>query len=67
MVGFLLQWPTFATLAMFPVLMVVYRRLAKREEAEVAREHPAAWPRYASCTPRFIPHLHPLRSERAAP
>ena len=35
MVGFLLQWPTFATLAMFPVLLVVYRRLAMREEREV--------------------------------
>ena len=35
MVGFLLQWPTFATLAMFPILLVVYRRLAMREEAEV--------------------------------
>lgn len=66
MVGFLLQWPTFATLAMFPILMVVYRRLAVREEAEVAREHPVAWSRYASCTPRFIPHLHPFRSERPA-
>src|SRR6266545_7114810 len=35
MVGFLLQWPTFATLAMFPVLLVVYRGLAVREEREV--------------------------------
>ncbi len=36
MVGFLLQWPTFATLAMFPVLLVVYRRLAMREERDCA-------------------------------
>src|SRR3990172_9146498 len=32
MVGFLPQWPTFATLLMFPILLLVYRRLALREE-----------------------------------
>ena len=38
MLGFLLQWPTFATLLMFPILLVVYRRLAIREEREVRAE-----------------------------
>ena len=57
MVGFLLQWPTFATLAMFPVLLVVYRRLAIREEREVRTEFGDAWERYASMTPRFLPRL----------
>jgi len=28
MLGFLLQWPTPITLVMFPVLVVVYARLA---------------------------------------
>jgi len=55
MIGFLLQWPTFATLAMFPVLLVVYRKLAMREEREVAVEYGVAWDEYASVTPRFIP------------
>ena len=32
MFGFLLQWPTIPTLVMFPVLVFVYIRLAKREE-----------------------------------
>lgn len=31
-VGFLLQWPTLLTLAMFPVMVLVYRRLAIAEE-----------------------------------
>jgi len=57
MAGFLLQWPTFATLAMFPVLLVVYRRLAIREETEVSTEFGDAWERYASVTPRFLPRL----------
>ena len=59
MVGFLLQWPTFATLLMFPVLLYVYRRLAIREERDVAAEFGAAWTRYAEVTPRFVPRLRP--------
>ncbi|PMX56171.1 isoprenylcysteine carboxyl methyltransferase, partial [Pseudomonas sp. FW305-33] len=34
MFGFLLQWPTILTLAMFPVLVVMYLRLARTEERE---------------------------------
>jgi protein-S-isoprenylcysteine O-methyltransferase Ste14 len=55
MTGFLLQWPTIVTLAMFPVLVYVYRRLAIAEEADVRREFGAAWDAYAAATPRFIP------------
>lgn len=61
MVGFLLQWPTFATLAMFPILLVVYRRLAIHEEREVSEQFGEAWKDYASVTPRFVPRLHPSR------
>lgn len=32
MIGFLVQWPTIPTLAMFPVLVIVYARLARSEE-----------------------------------
>lgn len=35
MFGFLLQWPTLPTLIMFPVLVYVYVRLARREEQEM--------------------------------
>ncbi len=60
MVGFLLQWPTFATLAMFPILLVVYRRLAMREEREVRAQFGALYDEYAERTPRFLPRLHQL-------
>src|SRR5512133_764018 len=33
LLGFLLQWPTLLTLAMFPVLLLMYGRLALTEEA----------------------------------
>ena len=34
MFGFLLMWPTLVTLAMFPVLVWMYVRLARSEEAD---------------------------------
>ena len=55
MIGFLLQWPTIATLVMFPILLVVYRRLAIREERDVAAEFGEVWRAYAARTPRFVP------------
>jgi len=39
MAGFLLQWPAILTVAMFPVLVFMYARLARREEREVLSEH----------------------------
>jgi len=55
MVGFLFQWPTLLTLAMFPVLVWMYVRLARSEEAEVRRELGEAYERYAEHVPAFIP------------
>lgn len=57
MMGFLLQWPTLVTVAMFPVLVWVYVRLAKREEAASRAEFGTAWDAYARTVPRFIPKL----------
>ena len=61
--GFLLQWPTLLTLAMFPVLLLMYRRLAISEEAAMRARFGAAYDRYAARTPRFVPRL---RKEPAA-
>ncbi len=55
MFGFLLQWPTLLTLAMFPVLCFMYVRLAITEERAAQREFGAEWERYAARTPRWIP------------
>lgn len=57
MIGFLLQWPTLITLAMFPVLVVMYVRLARREEREVRSDFGPAWDAYAARTPGFFPRL----------
>lgn len=57
MLGFLVQWPTLLTVAMFPVLVYMYARLARREEREVAAEFGAAYRDYAARTPAFIPRV----------
>ena len=57
MLGFLVQWPTVLTLAMFPILVWMYVRLARREEREVRAEFGEAYARYASITPAFFPRL----------
>jgi protein-S-isoprenylcysteine O-methyltransferase Ste14 len=53
--GFLLQWPTILTLAMFPVLVWMYVRLSIAEEREAERQFGDEWAHYAARTPRFLP------------
>lgn len=60
MIGFLVQWPTLLTLLMFPVLVYMYVRLARREEREVAVEFGADYARYAAQTPAFFPRMGDL-------
>jgi len=57
MFGFLLQWPTLLTLILFPILIYMYVRLARREEQEVERELGEAYARYRARTPAFIPRF----------
>ncbi len=57
MVGFLLQWPTLPTLVMFPILLVVYVRLARREEREAAAAFGETWAEYVRRTPGWFPRL----------
>ena len=60
MFGFLLQWPTLLTLAMFPVLTFMYVRLAKSEEREAIAEFGNVYTTYARAVPAFIPKLDRL-------
>jgi protein-S-isoprenylcysteine O-methyltransferase Ste14 len=58
MSGFLLQWPTLITLAMFPILVFVYVRLARREEQEALARF-GDYRRYQAATPAFVPRIFP--------
>jgi protein-S-isoprenylcysteine O-methyltransferase Ste14 len=57
MLGFLLQWPTLLTLAMFPVLVWMYVRLARAEEREAIAAFGDAYRRYAAGVPAFFPRI----------
>ncbi len=57
LVGFLFQWPTLLTALMFPLLLVMYVRLARSEEREALREFGDAYVRYMARAPAFIPRL----------
>jgi protein-S-isoprenylcysteine O-methyltransferase Ste14 len=64
MFGFLLQWPTILTLAMFPVLVAMYVHLAHQEEKDARAEFGAEYDRYSVETPAWFPRLRP--SHRAS-
>lgn len=57
MAGFLLQWPTLPTFVMFPILVIMYMRLAKQEEREMLTEFGEVYARYRDTTPGFFPRL----------
>ena len=57
MSGFLLQWLTLVTLAMFPILVYMYVRLARREERDALAEFGEQYRSYMRCVPAFFPEL----------
>lgn len=57
MAGFLLQWPTLLTLLMFPVLVIVYLRLARKEERLMDAEFGEAYAAYRRQVPGFVPRF----------
>lgn len=57
MLGFLFQWPTLLTLIMFPILVYMYVKLARREEREVMAEFGEEYTCYAANTPAFFLRL----------
>jgi len=57
MLGWLLHWPTLLTLVLFPIMVLVYRRLALSEEKQLEAGFGAEYQDYAARTPRFFPGL----------
>lgn len=57
MFGFLLQWPTIVTVAMFPILVYMYVRLARTEEKEAFAEFGEKYAQYTDRVPAFFPRL----------
>lgn len=64
-VGFLFQWSTLLTLAMFPVLVSMYVRLARSEGQQALSEFGTEYRRYMQETPAFFPTLGASARRRA--
>ena len=64
MFGFLLQWPTILTLAMFPLLVWMYVRLAHTEEHEALETFGNAYRRYVQRVPGVIPRFRAIPEAR---
>ncbi len=55
--GMLIHWPTFITLLMWPILVIVYYNLAKKEEKEMEAKFGEIWQKYKNKVPIFLPSL----------
>lgn len=65
MLGFLLPWPTILTLLMGPVLVAMYVRLARCEEAEAPAAYGDEHARSMAVTPACFPRLGAPRRRTA--
>ena len=54
-IAFLVQWPTIITLIMFPVLVAMYWRLARREDTELEARFGEKYTMYERQVPMFFP------------
>jgi methanethiol S-methyltransferase len=63
-IGMLVQWPTLITALTWPLLILVYFRLARREEADAEVQFGDAYRRYKTEVPMFIPRIWTPREPR---
>ncbi len=64
--GFMIQWPTLTTLLLWPFVIGMYYRLARREEQDALQQFGEKYRQYLEKTPMFFPRLSTLLSRRAA-
>lgn len=55
--AFMIQWPTLPTLILWPFVIAMYVRLARREEQDVLEKYPEQYREYMERTPMFFPRL----------
>ena len=55
--GMLIEWVTLPLLILYPIILVMYVRLAKREEKDMLNQFGDEYRRYMKQTKRFIPFL----------
>lgn len=60
--GMLVQWVTIPTAIMWPILVILYFRLAKREEKEMEEKFGEEYAEYRQRVPMFLPLLKATRT-----
>ncbi len=55
--GMLVEWATLPTLILFPIIIWMYNRLAKKEEGDMLNEFGEEYRTYMKNTKRFIPFV----------
>lgn len=58
--GQIVHWPTIVTVALFPFIVFVYARLARKEEREMLRRFGRAYQDHLDRTPMFAPRWRKL-------
>ncbi len=59
-IGMLIQWPTITTFIMWPILMLMYYRLARKEERDMESRFGESYLTYKKQVPMFWPRLTPV-------
>ncbi len=59
------HWPTLVSLVAFPVIVIAYTLLARKEERQMLAEFGDEYREYQRRVPMFIPHLGTARLEEA--
>lgn len=65
MLAFMIQWPTLTTLILWPFVIGMYVRLARREEQDVMNKYPEEYGDYMQRTPMFFPRLWPRSGDQS--
>jgi protein-S-isoprenylcysteine O-methyltransferase Ste14 len=64
--GWMFRWLNPTILIMYPILLILYYRLARREEKHVRKEFGDAYLKYKESTPMFFPTKLPSRKKEIA-
>lgn len=64
--AFMIQWPTLTTLILWPFVIAMYVRLARREEQDVLQKYPEKYREYMQRTPMFFPRLWSRSENRSS-
>lgn len=62
--GMLVHWPTLITLLMWPILVLAYYGLAKKEEKEIERKYGKIYREYKNKVPMLFPSFEMLFTKK---